>query len=199
VRLSLGFAAASVTLLLNGLTAAQFAPFSIDLAATIHMGSAPPIVSNLTTDFGLPRGHTAGGTFNARDNLLDSFTMHVHQNGDAGSKFRFIVLGTDETGAPKLPVLWESSDQTEPVGQAYVPFTLFPNLPIEIGRKYYLGVDTGKFTTVQGELMAFGVNETDSIPEGNVWQTLFFVPEPATSVLTLALIAHLFALRRRTK
>lgn len=199
MRRSLSVAAVLVPMLLKSQAEAQFAPFPlVDLAATIHMGSASPLVSNPREDFGLPRWHSAGGTFAARDNLLNSFTMYVHQNGDPGSRFRFVVLGTDESGAPALPVLWESSDQIEPTGQAYVPFTLFPNLPIEIGRKYYLGLDTGKFTTVQSELVSFGVSEHDLIPEGNIWQTIFFVvPEPATSILALSSIALLFTPRRR--
>jgi hypothetical protein len=200
MRPFLAFVATFASILLNSQAAAQFGyPFlTVDLAATIHMGAASPLVSNHTDDFGLPRRHSAGGTFDARDDSLNSFTMYIRQNGYPASKFRFIVMGTDESGVPMLPLLWESPDQTvPPISQDYVPFTLLPNLPIQPGHKYYLGIDTGKFTTVQSEAVGFGISAVNSIPEGNFWQTLFFVPEPSTSMLTLALLALPFTLRRR--
>jgi hypothetical protein len=164
-------------------TAAQGQNANIDIAAIIQMDPGPTLISDFNEDFGVGSNNTAGGTFAARGDMLTSFTIYLHQNGETGDKFRAIVLGTDSTGVPQLPILWESVDQLEPVGTFYTPFTFDPNISLVVGRKYFIGVDTGRLTTVEGGWVAFGISSINTIPEGNVWR--WDIPEPSAVLLAV--------------
>ena len=181
----LGVLIALTALHTNGTTAPLGPVAALDLAATILMEPAPPLISNIYEHYGVFRGTTAGGTFSARSNTLSSVVIYVNQNGAPFDPFRAVVLGTDEDGVPQLPVLWQSADQIEPAGNSVTPFSFNPNIPLEVGRKYFFGVDTGRFTNIPQGFVSLGISELDTIPEGHFWDSSFAIPEPSALLITV--------------
>jgi hypothetical protein len=175
---------ALIALIASACKADDFLPYgdgSIDIAGRIDVASAPPIESTITNSFGVIEGETAGGTFLAGGSTLQSFVLYMSQNGPTLDEFRAVVLGTDNSGRPILPALWQSGDQAEPSGSNFTPFTFSPNLSIDSGRKYFVGVDTGFSTGVAPGTVMFAVNEANSIPDGQIW--LARIPEPTTALM----------------
>jgi hypothetical protein len=109
-----------------------------------------------------------GGTFVADDEFLAEFTIQFNW-GDARSA-RPIVLGTTPSGEPTLgPILWEGADVTTPFNGL---MTFTPSLPLTIGERYFIGLDYGFFTSVDGDIILVGSRSDDPIPDGHAWRIL---------------------------
>jgi hypothetical protein len=166
----------------------------------IQMPPGGTLVSNRdNTIWGLLDNQNVGGTFPATGNTLSSVTIYTSRNGPNSNKYRAFVLGTDDNGVPVFPILWQSADQLSPNDGSIVPVTFTPNIPIQIGRRYFFGVDSGRVTSVDSNpqgVVNIWLNDSNSIPEGSVWE----VPEPSTlvSIVTSALLFRLSSPRART-
>ncbi|MBT8366886.1 MAG: PKD domain-containing protein [Deltaproteobacteria bacterium] len=107
-----------------------------------------------------------GGTFVSRGTNLAEFTINVTMGIESAA--RPIVLGTTESGAPTLgPVLWEGSIVTTPF---FGEITLYPNVPLTLGERYFIGLDYGFLTSVVGDVILLGCRSDDPIPDGHAWR-----------------------------
>jgi len=107
-----------------------------------------------------------GGTFVADDEILTEFTIQIGQSTEETA--RPIVLGTTDSGAPTTgPVLWEGPDVTTPFDGE---ITFFPDLPLTVGERYFIGLDYGFLTSVDGGIVLLGCRSDDPIPDGQAWR-----------------------------
>ena len=107
-----------------------------------------------------------GGTFVASGTNLAEFTINVTMGIESAA--RPIVLGTTESGAPTLgPVLWEGSIVTTPF---FGEITFYPNVPLTVGKRYFIGLDYGFLTSVVGDVILLGCRSDDPIPDGHAWR-----------------------------
>jgi hypothetical protein len=104
---------------------------------------------------------TFGGTFFMDAPLLESFTLAVGPNGSTAGAFRAIVLATSG-GSPVGPLLWESVDIGVPAALSDLLFN--PGLALSVGSEYFIGVDTGIFTTTAGANFTISLRTDDPIP-----------------------------------
>jgi len=110
---------------------------------------------------------TQGGTFVADDEFLSEFTLGIHWMADVRTA-RPVVLATDSNGMPQsTPILWEGPDITTPF---YGTMTFTPNLPLTIGTHYFIGLDYGGVTSVNGDIVMVGSSSQDPIPDGQAWR-----------------------------
>ena len=108
-----------------------------------------------------------GGTFVADDNFLSKFTISIGMSIPRTA--RPIILGTTGDGTPTTgPVLWEGPDVNTPEDNGELTF--YPNLPITVGSLYFIGLDYGNFTSVNGDIILLGSKNGDPIPEGHAWR-----------------------------
>ncbi|MCB1743430.1 MAG: PEP-CTERM sorting domain-containing protein [Gammaproteobacteria bacterium] len=154
---------------------------------------------------------SAGGTFFADANTLDSFSLIL--GGGTSGDFRAIVFAADGAGNPTGPLLYESADTAIPGVQT--EFTFTPGLSISTGSEYFIGFDTGLFTTASGGDidMWFSANVISGIKSENLNGTGFSlnpnrdiasrivmsdrsVPEPGSAVLLLVGLAGMRLGRR---
>jgi hypothetical protein len=114
---------------------------------------------------------TAGGTVTTNENRLAIFSLWLGvEGGTQANSLRAIVLATDASGAPVGAPLWESGD-FEAVG-ARKEYAFWPNIVVDIGEKYFVGVDSGLLTNVSGgdfTLQAAG-DPLDELGGGMFWQ-----------------------------
>lgn len=102
---------------------------------------------NATLNYFISTGpDAAGGTFFADADTLVSFSLTLGNGG--GGDYRAIVMGADGAGNPSGTVLWESADVAIPM--ALTETTFFPGLSLIVGDEYFIGFDTGLYTTVVG-------------------------------------------------
>lgn len=158
-----------------------------------------------------------GGTFTADNTKLQSFTLQLRLDSTpSAGTFQAVVLGTDGSGAPVLPILWQSGDLNLPVPST--EFTFYPGVDLSPGDLYFIGADFGSMTTATGgnnALLGLVDNHPD-IPVGTYWRIvngvgapivsgpadiasrIVMVPEPHCLVLgVLCPLAVLLAIHRR--
>ena len=110
-----------------------------------------------------------GGTFVADATNLAEFTINIGLSFTEESRARPILLGTTATGEPTMgPVLWEGPDVTPNIGD----ITFTPNVPLTVGERYFIGLDYGFFTSVDGDLIGFGSRSDNPISGGRAWRLL---------------------------
>lgn len=107
---------------------------------------------------------TFGGTFFADAPLLQSFSLELGPNGSPTGSLRAIVLATSG-GTPTGPVLWESADFSVPVTLSDVFFN--PGITLTVGAEYFIGIDSGIFTTTTGASFLLGIRTDDPIAGQN--------------------------------
>jgi hypothetical protein len=107
-----------------------------------------------------------GGTFIAEGTKLSDFTLEFGMSIVA--KGRPIILGTTDSGAPTNgPILWEGPDVITPyIG--YASFT--PNLSLLRGKRYFIGLDYGYLTSVNGSIILLGCRDDNPISDGQAWR-----------------------------
>lgn len=153
------------TIGLMGVVAFAFV-FGFTLAATpVSAGIIDTLPKN--ADLAATGSLAQGGTFVADDTNLAEFTFNIGMSA-VGLRARPIVLGTTTTGAPTMgPVLWEDADVVTPFN-ADITFT--PDLPLTVGALYFIGLDYGYFTSVQGSVVLLGARTDNPIPDGQAWR-----------------------------
>jgi len=109
-----------------------------------------------------------GGTLTATDIYLNVFTLYLGAvGGDPGNDLRVIILDVDaQTGEPTGTPLWVSDPLNTPGAVDRVWFE--PNLSVTVGSQYFIGVDSGIYTTAAGGDFTIGVTSGDPLPLGNV-------------------------------
>jgi uncharacterized protein YvpB len=138
---------------------------------TFNVIVAPAATATLNTlpsdgDLAAAGALAQGGTFVASNTNLAEFTINVAMG--IKSAARPIILGTTESGAPTLgPLLWEGPDVITPY---YGDLTYYPNVPLTIGERYFIGLDYGFLTTVVGDVVLIGSKSDDPIPAGQAWR-----------------------------
>jgi hypothetical protein len=107
-----------------------------------------------------------GGTFVADDLYLTELTLSLGMS--IYSRSRPILLETDITGEPTGLVLWQGPDvETPPPGDV----TFYPDVPLTIGKRYFVGLDYGYFTNVAGTgVVLLACRSDDPIPNGQAWR-----------------------------
>jgi len=124
-----------------------------------------------------------GGTFVATGTNLAEFTINVTMSIESGAA-RPIVLGTTESGTPTLgPVLWEGPEVITPY---YGEITFFPNVPLTVGERYFIGLDYGFLTSVVGDVILLGSRSDDPIPDGQAWRAFSSGWDPFSSNVDIA-------------
>jgi len=111
-----------------------------------------------------------GETFRADNVYLTEVTLRPGMS--IPTRSRPILLGTDASGTPIGPVLWQGPDVITPIGD--VPF--YPNVPLTPGALYFVGLDYGYFTNVvpvTGAEVVLLAGRTDNpITDGQAWRYL---------------------------
>ena len=141
--------------------------FSFGFAVAASQVSAG-VINTLPGDSELAASNLAqGGTFVADDTNLAEFTITI--GGDPVRRARPFLLDTTATGEPTMgPVLWEGPDVDTSLVAGDITFT--PNVPLTVGKRYFIGLDYGFFTSVVGEIVLFSARSDNPIPDGRAWK-----------------------------
>ena len=93
-------------------------------------------------------------------------------SGPGSGTFQAIVLGTDASGRPILPILWQSG--IIPLPSVRTEYTFTPNIPLSVGNLFFIGADFGSLTTATGSSDSLlGLADAHpAIPDGMFWETL---------------------------
>lgn len=131
-------------------------------------------------------GDVAGGSFNTgsgTDHLV-SFTLTVGQ-GSGSNDLRAVVLEVSG-GVPTGNVIWESASFSAGT-MAEILFT--PDLVLARNGQYFVGIDSGLYTSATGGDFVVGVtSDLGQVPGGGYWENSddFFAPgfTPQSGVIT---------------
>ncbi len=162
----------------------------------------------------------AGGSFTADDDYLNSFTLYVGSvGGDPNNNLRAVIMAV-EGGEPTGSPIWTSRAIQAP--GALDEYLFVPNLPIQNGTEYFIGIDSGILTSALGGDFTIGLTSGDPLAGGQVfykqngapfWLTsgasdiatriemsnaLLQNPEPSTALLLGMGLAILGARKRST-
>ena len=189
------------------------------IVTLIQQAASAGVIDTLPPHFwaGDPPPRCLGGTFRPTAPVLEEFTVSL-QDGSGSQYFRLVVFSTDVSGYPDT-LLWAGPETYK---SSWVnEYDAFPALDVDPANRYFIGVDTGLFTSVKSHsgYIALGMRNDNPIPEGCVFVnkgggwiqesgndvsariTMAPIPEPTT--LTLVAIGSAVLLiggwRRRKK
>ena len=108
-----------------------------------------------------------GGTFQPIAPVLEQFTISL-DDGSGAQYFRPVVFSTDALGTPDA-LLWAGPDTYKSSYQSQ--YDAFPALAVDPASRYFIGFDTGRFTSVtpHSGYLALGIRTDNPIPQGSVY------------------------------
>lgn len=133
---------------------------------------------------GLP--DIVGGTITATDFYLNTFTLYLGSvGGSPDNDLRAVVMETQD-GLPTGTPLWVSDPVNAPGDLESYWFA--PNIAINPGSQYFVGIDAGLMTSALGGDFTIGVTSNDPLSGGHVvWQqdgAPFWLESTASDIAT---------------
>ena len=156
------------------------------LLTTFAKPANASVINTLPPQFWLgdnpPR--SIGGTFRPTDSILKTFRVSL-DDGPGAQHFRLVVYSTNALGHPDT-LLWQGPETYK--SSFLAEYEVSPDLHVDPTKTYFIGFDTGLFTTVPSHsgYLAIGVRTGNPIPEGSVFFNTGggWIQEPGNDIAT---------------
>lgn len=168
MRLLTGSAARCALYFSRSAVVATVATFTMMMMLSAGSAQAVTISSGEMTDFSsydhtFSGGDTAGASFEAVDTTLGSFSLTVRQ-GFGAATVRAVLLrmvGGVPSGSAPGDIIWQSDPFALGTVLTEIFFNPDPDVALNLGEDYFIGIDSGRYTT--GTFGNFDLGTTNDV------------------------------------